>query len=474
MGKITVVGLGPGGQGEMTLAAWNALNNADRLVLRTARHGAAEALARPYTTLDTLYDQASDMEELAALAADKLAALAETGDVTYAVPGHGLIGDDTVGLLVQRGLVSHIVPGMTQADATAALAMVPAFSRGSFMQVPASRLRDTVLHGETPLVITQLDDPFQAGDAALLAAQSYGEDAEAVLTDGTDTRRMPLFELPRQMSFNENSAAVLGCRSDAAPMDFADLVAVIEKLRAPGGCPWDREQTHESLHRYLVEECYEVLDALGEEDWDAVADELGDVMLQVIMHAVIGQEEGEFTHRDVTDAVCRKMIRRHPHVFGDEKAENAAQVLNNWENIKAEEKQQKTRGETMAELSKSMPSVLRAQKVQEKAAHVGFDWPDAAGVFDKMQEELAELQEADDVHRAEEAGDVLFTAVNLARRLGFTAEELLNGACDKFVQRFTAMENALLADGIALREADPGTMNRYWEQEKVKFTQKMP
>ena len=247
-----------------------------------------------------------------------------------------------------------------------------------------------------------------------------------------------------------------------------DLKKLIAVLRAPGGCPWDIEQTHESIRRNFIEEVYEVAEAIDEGSPEHLREELGDVLTQVVFHAGIEEDAGRFDLDDVADAVCRKLIMRHPHVFGTARAENSAEVLKNWDDIKRAEKKQKTVASSMDAVAKSLPALWRAEKIQSKAAKVGFDWPDASGALYKLREEMGELEEAvgegGDIQG--ELGDLLFAAVNAARLLGIDPEEALGRSSDKFTSRFTFMEQAASAMGRSLTDMTLDEMEELYEQAK--------
>lgn len=265
--------------------------------------------------------------------------------------------------------------------------------------------------------------------------------------------------------------------TDLPPIDR--LRAIMHCLRAPGGCPWDAEQTHESLIPSLIEEAYEVSEAIRGGDRDAIVDELGDLLLQPIFHAELGSENAGAEHFDFDDiarAICEKLVRRHPHVFDHSAAEStlndSGEVLRQWDDIKRAE-----RGETGAAgyflhaKHGGLPALLSAQKIQSKVATVGFDWPDAAPVIDKIREELDEVEEAmgagDATHTDEEIGDLLFAVVNLARKHGSDAETLLAAANNKFIRRFQKMEDRLRTDEVDLEAADLDTMDAAWNAAKA-------
>ena len=242
------------------------------------------------------------------------------------------------------------------------------------------------------------------------------------------------------------------------------------RLRSPGGCPWDNEQTHATLRRYIIEEVYEVLEAVDEQDPAHLCEELGDLLLQIVFHARMAEEKGEFSMQDVVDTVTEKLIRRHPHVFGDISVRDAAEVIVNWDAIKRREKSVKPRS-ALDGIPKGLPALLRANKLQQKAAKVGFDWDGIAPVWDKVAEELAELREAtqsgDPGRIGDELGDVVFAVVNLGRFLGVEAEVALNGTNNKFLRRFQQVEAAVKSKGLHWRELDLTALDELWEEAKA-------
>jgi len=250
--------------------------------------------------------------------------------------------------------------------------------------------------------------------------------------------------------------------------DVNDLIEIVRILRAPGGCPWDAEQTHESIRRNFLEEAYEVAEAIDEGSLEHLKEELGDVLLQVVFHARIEQEQGGFDLDDVADGVCKKLIFRHPHVFGDVSVNSTDDVLVNWEELKRKEKSQGTHADTVDAVARSLPALWRAEKVQKKAAKCGFDWEDVSGAMDKLTEEVGELKSAmngeGDV--GEEFGDLLFAAVNVGRFLKLDPEDSLQAACDKFAARFRKVEEAAKAQGKELDDMTLAEMDALWDSIK--------
>jgi len=264
--------------------------------------------------------------------------------------------------------------------------------------------------------------------------------------------------------------------ADLPPMDR--LQRIMHTLRAPGGCPWDAEQTHESLVRHLLEEAYEVAEAVRSGDRDEIVDELGDLLLQPVFHAAIAAETGRFDFDDIARAICEKLIRRHPHVFGEASADTPEAVLTQWEAIKAVEKagtnpvgSGSEEGYLLKKANEGQPALMAAAKLQRKAATVGFDWPDLVPVLDKVREEVEEVTEAmamgSDEEIAAEIGDLLFAVVNLARKAGHEAESLLDGANRKFVRRMRSLEDELRHDGKRLGEVSLEEMDAAWDRVKA-------
>jgi len=284
-----------------------------------------------------------------------------------------------------------------------------------------------------------------------------------------------LFALDRQSGYDFRTALLVppaGIHRKER-YTFHDLVRVMGILRGEGGCPWDREQTHKSLAQYLIEESYEVLEAIEQDDMEKLADELGDVLLQVVFHAQIGKEYAKFDIQDVITCVCTKMIRRHTHIFGADIAETPDAVVSNWEAIKKRQKGIATHTEVLKDIPAGMPALMRGCKVQKKAALVGFDWPDLDGAMDKIDEEAAELKQAvaDSAETAaleNEIGDLLFAVVNVARKRKIQPELALKKSIDKFIARFKYMEETAAKKGLKIENMSLNDMDTLWEEAKKK------
>lgn len=257
--------------------------------------------------------------------------------------------------------------------------------------------------------------------------------------------------------------------------DIADLREIVRLLRSPGGCPWDREQTHQSIRNDFLEEAYEAVEAIDLEDTALLREELGDVLLQVVFHCCLAQEDNQFDFDAVCDEICKKLIVRHPHVFGDVQAEDTDTVLKNWDAIKKETKGQENYADTLRSVAKSLPALSRAQKVGKRASRAGMDFGDAAAAFDCVRAERAELQaaisEGNTAEMEEELGDLLFSCVNTARHLGIDAEQALSKATDKFIERFSATEDLVRENGQNMPDLTLEELDVYWEDAKEQFRQ---
>ncbi len=470
---ITVVSLGPGDPKLLTMQTVEALSKSRCLVLRTARHRTAEWLHEEgisFTDFDALYDEFEDFDALHAEMARRLWDMAAEKAVTFAV-----IDAQTDGAVRELratcpadGKIS-ILPGITMADSCLALLPVEFEQSGSVRILPAMDALEAAPDPATPLMVTELFDRVLASQLKLRLAEHYGDEAEVVIFPSSVkiNRKplvLPLMELDRQRTYDHTVCLYIPA-VDMHKRDrycFDDLLRVMHKLRQE--CPWDGEQTHESLRKYLIEEAYEAVGAIDEDDMDHLADELGDVLLQIAFHADIAQDFGEFSINDVTTGIVRKLIYRHAHIFGNVHCDTADEVSQSWEKLKKAEKGLTTQASVLADVSQGLPALMRACKVQKKAAQVGFDWDDAIGALPKIHEEadevLAELEAGRDP--SEELGDLLFSCVNVARLADKEPELLLQAATEKFIRRFTAMENLIISDEKSLEGLTLAEMDVYW------------
>ena len=453
----------------ITSAAWRAVTTAKTLFLQTERHPSAKPVLDAglhYQTMDDLYERAEDFDELNRRIAGRLI---EAGDCVYAVTGHVL---DSQLPAIQaeagaRGVSVSVLAGVSFASAAFPSRRIDRVLTAA--QMPAS------LNPKESVAIEEIGDAILAGDAKLLLSEYYPDDWEILFAtleeDGAfRVTALPLYELDRQARYGAASVAfVPGAAFDELTrFGYREVCDVLTRLRAPDGCPWDRKQTHESLKEPLMEECYELLDAIDEGNDAHLIEELGDVLMQVVFHENIAQGQARFTERDVCTELVKKLVYRHPHIFGSVRADTAEEVLVNWDKLKRVEKEQRTQTDVLKSVPRNLPALTRAYKVQKKAANVGFDWPNAQEAAKKIAEETGEVLAAaeGDGDLAEETGDLLFSVVNVARLLHVNPELALLAASDKFVKRFEQMELLANEQGCSLEEMDLSDMDILWEKVK--------
>ncbi|WP_040953046.1 nucleoside triphosphate pyrophosphohydrolase [Gorillibacterium massiliense] len=514
--RITVIGLGTGDENQLTLGIWKRIQSARRLFLRTEEHPVVQYLKDheiAYESFDSIYVQKDDFESVYRTIVDRLLSEAEAqamqiqsqsettppsapapiqpqaaSEIVYAVPGHPMVAERTTQLLREecatRGIELAIMGGESFLD--------QAFLRFGFDPVEgfqlldAAELQPSLLNPRLHTVIGQVYDVFSASDAKLALMDAYPDDYPVVVGHALGVVgeeqiiEVPLYELDRVEGYGNLSLIWVprSDRDDVLNRTFHRLHEIVGILRSPEGCPWDREQTHASLRQNLIEETYEVLETLDDDDPDHMREELGDLLLQIMLHSQMEEETGAFTVFDVINELNEKLIRRHPHVFGERSAQDADEALANWQAIKQEEKAK--RGEEPAAASaldgvpRDLPGLLKAYKLQKKAAKVGFDWDHIEDVLAKIEEELQEVREAigdpspnaADM-RQDELGDLLFACVNLARFLKVDPEEALSGTNRKFVSRFRYIEEQVRKSGQKMEETSLEQMESYWQEAKT-------
>lgn len=480
---ITIVGLGAGPFGYLTVETLETLRKANCLYLRTAIHPAVAGLKErkiSFQTFDEVYESGATFEEVYRTIVDRCLAKARQGeDVVYAVPGSPLVAEQTVVLLREAAerekIPLKILPGMSFLEVLYARLGIDPLNGISILDADALN-ENLLLEGEA-LVIAQVYDQRLASDTKLALMDYYPDDYPVIFIHNLglpdeELRKIPLYELDRQPKIDHLTSLFVPARkTKIQPFSLAPLADVMARLRSPGGCVWDLEQTHQSLRRYLVEEVYEILEAIDQKDSKLLCEELGDLLLQIIFHARVAEEYEEFSLQDVVDRVTEKMVRRHPHVFGDISVKDAAEVLVNWDKIKQQEKPGE-RPSCLDGVSPGLPALMRAFKLQGKAAKVGFDWPDVAPVWDKLAEEIKEFKEAVEQEEKpameDELGDVLFAVVNLARFLGIEPETALNHTNNKFRRRFQFIEEKVKKQGLNWEKLTLKELDCYWDEAKSK------
>jgi tetrapyrrole methylase family protein/MazG family protein len=514
---LVVVGLGPGDPGDMSAGALRALQEAEFVILRTSTHPTVAFLEEQgitYTSCDDIYESAPTFGAAYEQIVDRVMQAALSGIcVAYAVPGHPSVFEDTVSRLrarcVEAGVQFTIAGSQSFLEpAFASLGIDPAHG---LLVLDALNLKAEQLSRTTPTLIVQVYDRTVASDVKLVLASRYGDEHTVNVVRAAGVRgeqrtsEVRVFELDRlswldhlttvyvppletsatgrtrgtqpaethpaitqptapQPAETRRAESQRICRYPADP-----LVDVVARLRGEGGCPWDREQDHMSLRPFVLEEAYEVVESIELGEMNKLCEELGDLLLQIALHAQIAAEEGSFDINDVVSGITEKMVRRHPHVFAGTRVRDSSEVLDRWQEIKDAE-HDKMEPSVIGQVPKHLPALMRAHEVQHRAAKVGFDWPAPRDIFDKVAEEIQELKkahEANDSGALEgELGDLLFSVTNLARRFGVMPEQALATTVNKFVRRFRFIEDAARVQGRDMKHMTLGEMDALWDQAK--------
>lgn len=537
-GSIRIVGLGPGNAGHLSTESIELLKNADKVILRTKIHptvGELEKKGIVFESCDNFYEEGHSFEEVYQNISEYILKEAKGTNVVYAVPGSPLVAEQTVVLLREMAkntdLDFEIYPAISFLDITYVKAGIDPIE--GLRIVDASNEKALLDAGSYPLIITQVYSKLVASDVKIALMEVLKDDTPIYFMRNLglvneEFLKIKLYELDRQEhidhlttvlvskcpecileeylevptdeeleevihSFETDEEAEVEDELEAETeelyteenedseetyYDITALAEVIALLRKPDGCPWDKEQTHVSIRSNMIEEAYEVVDAIDKKDSENLKEELGDVLLQVVFHAQMAREAGEFNLQDVVDNVTEKLIRRHPHVFGDEEIETSSGVLKRWEDIKKTEKSDRVGA--LDGVPAALPSLSKAYELQKKAAKVGFDWPNIAGVRAKIDEELSEVDEAvaklseksvDECAKNDvecEIGDVLFSIANFAKHLGIEPELALNRTNGKFLRRFEYVEEQVKKSDKEWAEFSLEELDIFWEEAKGK------
>ncbi len=473
---ITIVGLGPGDPHHLTREAWAVLKAASEVWLRTEHHPTVAGLP-PHLTLhsfDYLYEEAKDFPQVYTAIAGEVLRLGQRPEgVIYAVPGHPLMGEATVGQVLSRaeeaGLAVHVVEGLSFVEPTLAALRIDALAGLQIYDALELAARyHPPLNPDLPALVGQLYSRSLAADVKITLMNQYPDNHEVMLVHAAATPeqrvvRLLLYELDRRDDIAHLTTLYVPPLPGAT--SFEGLQDTVAHLRAPDGCPWDREQTHESLRAGLLEEAYEVLAAIDGGDVPALQEELGDLLLQILLQAQIATEEGEFKMAQVVAGIDAKLKHRHPHVWGGRPVKGTEEVLRRWEELKREEK-----GEDHSVLDgvpAAMPALQQADAYSLRAARVGFDWTEASGVADKVREEMAEVEAATTPkERGAELGDLLFAVVNWARWLGVDPETALREANARFARRFRGVERMAHERGLDMAALTIDELEALWQEAK--------
>lgn len=462
MSRITVISMGPGDPSLLTLQAADALRSGEKLVLRTCRHPVADWLSEQdveWSTLDALYDRYDDFDRMHTAMAKKLWKLAEEGPISFAVPDGGNDGAvDALRRLKPTEGELIVLPGVSRMDSC--MAAAPVGATDGLRVIPAMSLDKAALQPALPLLITELDNAQLAGDVKLFLTELYDDELEVTLFtssvtgDGTPVT-IPLWELDHRQEWDHTVSLLLppSAVTERKRFCFDDLVWIMRTLRAPGGCSWDMEQTHESLRRYLIEEAWEVVSAIDEEDPDHLADELGDVLLQVVFHADIGRCHGTFAIGDVTTAICEKMLRRHPHVFGDDTDMSAEK----WDAIKKQERGMESLTDMLEDIPGSLPSLMRMTKVLKRCDPAAKESFTEAGLMAALKERMTSMS---DLTEAELTG-LLTDLLRLCRLKDLEPELLLGRAANRMIRQFEQAEKQIKSEGKVLQDLTKAELHVY-------------
>lgn len=472
---LHVIGLGPSGLEQLTLGNYRLICSSKKIFTRTSQHPCIQELMAEgvqVESFDEIYTQESSFEKVYEKITERLREELQKGrEIIYTVPGHPMVAEKTIQLIGDKLAQDYEVvihPAMSFVDEI--------FRALNFDPIEGvlirnyDALKEIGLTGQEWLIIPQVYNKLIASEVKLDLMSFYPDDAwvfvaQALGTSDERVDKLPLYEMDYG-DFDHLTTIILPPNSNV--ISLTKLADVMATLRSKEGCPWDREQTHESLKPCLIEESYEVLEAIEKQDMYNLCEELGDLLLQVIFHTQLAREEQNFELQDVLRGVIQKLIRRHPHVFGEERAETADDVIVTWDRIKKEEKAGENEEPDFFRDPKGLPALMLAASTQRRVAKVGFDWSDFEGPLEKVDEELKELKTAlaEGVGIREELGDLIFTLVNLSRFLGLDAEEVLRDAIHKFQRRFLTMIELSRKNGLDFEKLPLDKMDILWEDAK--------
>ncbi|HBT72484.1 MAG TPA: nucleoside triphosphate pyrophosphohydrolase [Lysinibacillus sp.] len=481
MKTLTIIGLGAGDFNQLQMGVYRKLKAAKKLYVRTIDHPVLEELAAEgvkFESFDKVYEKHDAFQPVYAEIANALIEAAAVEDIMYAVPGHPLVAEQTVQLLIaaaDEGKIKLVIKGgQSFIDPIFGALKIDPIEGFQLLDGTGFSMHD--INMRQHILIAQVYDTFSASEVKLTLMEKYDDEYPVTVVTAAGSAQeqivtVPLYELDQSVEVNNlTTVYVPPVKSqEEALKDWTTFRQIIATLRGPNGCPWDQKQTHESLKKYLLEEAHEYLAAIDAEDDFAMIEELGDVLLQVFLHAQIGEDEGYFTLEDVLASISEKMIRRHPHVFGDVAVEDADDVVANWEAIKAEEKGTSDKP-LLDEEYRASSALQTAFNYQKRAAKVGFDWPDVDGAWDKFDEEWQEFRQevtkGSNASRLDEFGDVLFTLVNLARFYKLSPEEAMLHANEKFARRFGYVEEQVKISGKSFSDFTLEQLDAFWNEAK--------
>lgn len=485
---ITIIGLGAGDLNQLPLGIYKKLKQEQRCFVRTMDHPVITDIQSEgieFFSFDEVYEKHDQFEAVYEEISETLLREAAITNVLYAVPGHPMVAEKTVQLLLEkgpeRGIEVLLEGGQSFLDPLFQAVRIDPIE--GFQLLDGTALQRDELQITQHLIIGQVYDMFTASEVKLTLMQKLPDDYEVYIVTAAGSSqekvtKVALYELDHGMELNNLTSVYVPPvkQENLKYREFSKLRQIIAQLRGPNGCPWDLKQTHESLKRYLLEEAYEVIDTINEQDDAAMIGELGDVLLQVMLHAQIGEDEGMFTIDDVVESISAKMVRRHPHVFGEVQVRDEEDVMINWQKIKEEEKGELSEEPVslLADVEKSLPNLMRAEAYQKRAAKVGFDWTEVTEAWEKVLEEVAEVeaemkQETPNIAGIkDELGDAFFALVNVARFYKIEPEEAVYGANQKFFRRFSYVERCVRQNNKQFSNYTLAELDRFWDEAKEK------
>jgi len=482
MPGITLLGLGPGNPDQLTREAWDVLSTAEEVWLRTRQHPTVNALPSTLSlhSFDELYENGETFDQVYDSIVEKVLELGRRpGGVIYAVPGHPFVAETTCPKIARlardEGLATTIVEGLSFLEPTfSALGLDPYPRLTLFDAMELSTAHVPAFPPDIPVLVAQLYSRLVASEVKMTLGEMYPDNHPVRLVHAAGTKdelveELKLYEIDRSDHVGLLTSLYVPPLGEGTSFEaFQEIVA---HLRAPDGCPWDREQTHQSLRTHLLEETYEALSAIDADDISGMQEEFGDLLLQIVLHAQIANEDGEFTINSIINGIHDKIVRRHPHVFGEAQLDGVKGVLQNWEKLKEAERKDNGKKEKglLDGVPLALPALTQAQEYQDRAARVGFDWPVVDGVLDKVVEEIQEIKETtNQVELTEEIGDLFFVLVNLARWKKIDAESALRETNLKFKRRFAYVERGAKQQERSLSDMSLEEMDVLWEKAKGK------
>lgn len=464
--RITLIGLGVT-DGGLTKRAETALKSADRIFARTAQTVSFKNLeGYEVQPLDGLFDKSRNFDTLNKKLAAEVLNAAKNSTVAYCVDG-AVCEDEACKIILKKCKSCEVIEGVSKSAHAASLAKLNAAQYTAVSAYAIGALKSCAA-----AVVYDIDCYFTASNVKQVLSKLFGEETDCAFIHGETCEKIKVYEIDRRQSYDYSCAVVVeeGEFLIKQRYDYADVETLIKLLRAPNGCPWDRVQTNESIKSNVVEEAYELADAIERGDDDGIEEETGDVLLQAAFHAVLKEEQGVFDGSDAITRLVKKLIFRHSHIFGKDKAQDSEGALSVWEKNKTVEKHQSTFGETVLAVPNNFPACMRAQKVQKRAAKSGMDFLSSVSAAERLEDEVRELIEAqlaeDKDGIFEEAGDVLFSAVNTCRLAGVDCEEALRAATKKFSERFVKCEQLIIADGKDITDLNELELDVYWHKAK--------